>query len=183
MARYSRRTLLAAGGTSASIGLVGYHADNYTKARIASILSPLPGIRATGKPLTVRKKAASKVVEYLPKTNEVRIVIARDSEGTVEYATRPFEQWAELECGSIATEEVQLYIQGTFSAHGDIMSGMGFGNGQPFVSTAPTGPAVTRKEMVEQFPNHVTVTIMFADKEYTTDIPVIVKERQEIHLV
>ncbi len=36
--------------------------------------------------------------------------------------------------------------------------------------------------MVEKLPTHVTVTMAFADKEYTTDIPVIVKKYQEIHL-
>lgn len=182
MARYSRRNFLAVGGASTSLGILGYHANPYTKARITSILSPLPGIRATGNPLTVRKKVVSQNVEYLPKTNEVRIVVARNSEGPVEFATRPFEQWAELECGSIATEEVYSDIQATFGAHVDIMSGMGFGNGQPFVSTAPTEPAVTRREMVEKLPNHVTVTMEFADKDYKTEIPVIVKKYQKIYL-
>ncbi|WP_227380098.1 hypothetical protein [Haladaptatus halobius] len=182
MGRYSRRNLLAVGGASISLGLVGAQSDGYTTARIASVFSPLSGIQATGKPLTVRKTVASEDVKYLPKSNEVQIVIARDSEGPAEYSTLPFEQWAELECGSIATEKVQQYINGNFGPHEDISSGTG-GNGQPYVSTAPNGPAVTRKEIVAKLPNHVTVTLMFKGKEYTTDIPVIVEKREPAALV
>lgn len=126
---------------------------------------------------------ASGDVKHLPNSNEVQIVIARNSEGAVEYSTLPFDQWAELECGSIATEEVQQYINGNFGSHEDVSTATGGGNGQPFVSTAPNGSAVTRKEIVAKLPNHVTVTLLFEGKEYTTDIPVIVEKREPAALL
>lgn len=183
MVRYSRRNLLTMGGASISLGLIGAQSDGYTTARITSIFSPLPGIRATGKPLTVRKAVASGDVEYLPTSNDVKIVTARNSEGSVEYSTLPFEQWADLECGSIATEQVQQYINGNFGSQSDISTATGGENGQPFVSTAPNGAAVTRKEIVVKLPNHVSVTVLFEGREYTTDIPVIVEKREPAALL
>ncbi|WP_231189203.1 hypothetical protein [Haladaptatus sp. DYF46] len=166
-----------------SAGVVSSQADEYTKARIESVLSPLPGIQATGKPLTVRQRAKSKNVEYLPETDEVRIVIARNADGPAEFATRSLEWWAELQAGSIATRTVQQAIPLRFGTHEDISSGLGYKNGQPYVTVSPTGPTVTRKELVVKLPNHVTVTVVFIGKEYTTDIPVIVGKRQEVALL
>jgi hypothetical protein len=183
MGQYSRRKFLTAGGAVMGAGVVGSQADEYTRARIESVLSPLPGIRATGKPLTVRQRAKSKNVEYLPETDEVRIVIARNTDGPVEFATRSFEWWAEFEAGSIATRTVQQNIPIRFGTDEDISSGLGSEDDQPYVTVSPTGPAITRKELVVKLPNHVTVTVVFAGKEYTTDIPVIVGKRQEVALL
>ncbi len=180
MVRYSRRKFLAVGGASVGVGLVGTQTDGYTKARITSVLSPLPGIRATGKPLTVRQRVTSRDVEYLPDTDEVRIVTARNADGPVEFATRSFEWWAEFEAGSIATRTVHRNIPIKFGTDEDISSALGSKDDQPYVTVSPTGPAMTRKELVTKLPNHVTVTVVFAAKEYTTDIPVIVGKRQEV---
>lgn len=182
MGRYSRRKFLA-GGAVMGAGVVGSQADEYTKARIGSFLSPLPGIRATGKPLTVRQRVKSKNVEYLPETDEVRIVIARNADGPVEFATRSFEWWAEFEAGSIATRTVQQNIPIRFGKDEDISSGLSSEDDQPYVTVSPTGPTITRKELVVKLPNHVTVTVVFAGKEYTTDIPVMVGKREEAALL
>lgn len=184
MGRYSRRKFLVAGGAVMSAGVVGYQTDAYTKARIASILSPLPGIRATGKPLTVRKEVASKDIEYLPQTDQIRVVIAWSYEGPVAYAKHPFEPWAESKCESIATRTVQQHISTVFgAAEHDISSGMASEDDQRYVTVSPTGPAITRKELVTNLPNHVTVTVVLTGKEYTTDIPVLVRKRRGIYLV
>ncbi|WP_231188611.1 hypothetical protein [Haladaptatus sp. DYF46] len=180
MGQYSRRKFLAGGGAVMGAGVVGSQADEYTKARIGSFLSPLPGIRATGEPLTVRQRVKSKNVEYLPETDEVRIVIARNADGPVAFATRSFEWWSELQAGSIATRTVQQEIPLRFGTHEDISSGLGYNGGQPYVAVSPTGPTVTRKKLVAKLPNHVTATVVFTGKEYTTDIPVMVGKRKEI---
>ncbi|SIR88840.1 hypothetical protein SAMN05421858_4361 [Haladaptatus litoreus] len=180
MARYSRRKFLAMGGASVGIGLVGTQANEYTKARITSVLSPLPGIRATGKPLTAHQRVKSKNVEYLPDTDEVRIVTARNAEGPVEFATRSFKWWAEFEAGSIATRTVQQEIPIRFRTDEDISSALESEDDQPYVTVFPTGPSITRRDLVAKLPNHVTVTVVFTGKEYTTDIPVMVGKRQEL---
>jgi hypothetical protein len=183
MGRYSRRKILVAGGTVVSAGVVGCQMGEYTKARIESVLSPLPGIRATGKPLTVRKEVASKDIEFLPKTDQIRVVIAWSYEGPVAYAKHPFEPWAESKCGSIATRTVQQHISTVFgAAEHDITSGMASEDDQRYVTVSPTGSAITRKELVTNLPNHVTVTVVLTGKGYTTDIPVIVGKRQGFYL-
>lgn len=180
MARYSRRKFLAVGGTSVGVGLVGYQTDAYTRARIASLLSPLPGIRATGKPLTVRQHVEDKNVEYLPETDEVRFATGRNEEGPTGFVTRSFEWWAEFEAASIASRTVYQHLPSRVGTD-DLSSGVSSKDDRVYVTVAPTGPSIARKELVAKSPNHVTVTVVFAGKEYTTDIPVIVGKRREIH--
>ncbi|WP_227379698.1 hypothetical protein [Haladaptatus halobius] len=183
MGHYSRRKFVAAGGAFVSAGVVGFQTDAYTKARIASVLSPLPGIRATGKPLTAHQRVESKNVEYLPEIDEVRLVTARNADGPVEFATRSFKWWAEFEAGSIATRTVHQNIPVRFGTDDDISSALGSEDDQPYVTVSPAGPTRTRKELVTKLPNHVTVTVVFAGKEYTTDIPVMVGKREEVALL
>lgn len=184
MSSYSRRTFLAAGCTATGLGIAGSQVDEFTKVKITATLSPLPGIRATGRPLAVHTTVENTDSEYLPKTNEVKIVTARNADGPVAYETEPFERWGELKAGVIATRRVQRSITTLFgSAADDTSSGAGFQDGHSFVSTAPTGSAVTRKEMVEKLPNHVTTTVTFAGRTYTTSIPVVVEERPEAGLL
>ena len=166
------------GGASIGLGFVVYQADEYTKTQIDSFSSPLPGIRAIGKPLTVRKEVARRDIEYLSQTDQIRVVVARDHEGPVAYAKHPFEPWAASECLSIATRRVQQHVSIVFGAAGpDVSSGMLSENDHSFVVATPTAPGITRKETIKKLPNHVTVTVVFEGREYTTDIPVVVKKR------
>ncbi|MGA9402468.1 hypothetical protein [Haladaptatus sp.] len=182
MSSSSRRAFLAAGCTAAGLGLVGSQVNGFTKEKIAASLSPLPGIRATGKPLDVQTTVEDTDAEYLPKTNEVRVVTARNSSGAVAYATEPFEQWGEMKAGGIAIRRVQRRIEVIFD-DAYTSSGLSSHDGDWFVSTAPTGPGVTQKEMVRKLPDHVTVTMTFAGQTDTTSIPGVVEKRQEAALL
>jgi len=183
MGRYSRRKFLAGGGVFVSVGVVGSQTDEFTKARIQAVLSPLPGIRAIGDPLSTRQRVESNNVEYLPETDTVRIVTARNATGSVAFGTRSFERWAEFEAGSIAIRTVQQNIPIRFGTDDDLAAGLASNDEQPYVHVSPTGNAIPRKELVEKLPNHVTVTVLFAGNEYTTDIPVFVGKREEAGLL
>jgi len=111
----------------------------------------------------------------------VRVVTARNASGPAAHTTESFERWGKIEAGSAAAHKVYRRIVAIFGDEkDDVMSSNEFRNGRIFVSAAPTGPAVTRQELVKQLPNHVTATARLAGKSYTASIPVVVEKRTTV---
>lgn len=148
-------------------------------------------VRGTGAPITIRETVSLGESEFLPDEREVKHVVARNTEGPVEWTTEPVVQYAHRECVKAGAEAIFPVIEDRYNSPVEnIGTKAQFDDDgesgerivveytvwkEPWEQTVKSTPNIDFDNLVAVTPRTVRTTVELVDEAYSCDVPVFVQ--------